>query len=118
MLYLDIDYQFRNRPFTVDPVTFPGFPGLVSDLSKQHFKLVVITDLHIAHVADQGYMPYDTGHAGDHFVKKADGTEFVGSRLARARGLSRLHARANARVVGQPLQAIRARTASPASGTT
>jgi alpha-glucosidase len=78
VLYLDIDYQFRNRPFTVDPVTFPGFPGLVSDLRKQHFNLVVITDLHIAHVSNQGYMPYDTGHAGDHFVKKADGSEFVG----------------------------------------
>ncbi len=78
VVYLDIDYQFRNRPFTVDPVTFPGFPGLVSDLRKQHFNLVLITDLHIAHVSGQGYMPYDTGHAGDHFVKKADGSEFVG----------------------------------------
>ena len=56
----------------------PRIPGLVSDLKKQNFKLVVITDLHVAHVANQGYMPYDTGHAGDHFVKKADGTEFVG----------------------------------------
>jgi alpha-glucosidase len=78
VVYLDIDYQFRNRPFTVDPVTFPGFPGLVSDLRKQHFNLVLITDLHIAHISGQGYMPYDTGHAGDHFVKKADGSEFVG----------------------------------------
>jgi len=78
VVYLDIDYQFRNRPFTVDPVAFPGFPGLVSDLRKQHFNLVLITDLHIAHVANQGYAPYDTGHAGDHFVKKADGSEFVG----------------------------------------
>jgi len=78
VLYLDIDYQYRNRPFTVDPVTFPGFPALVSDLKKQDFKLVVITDLHVARVANQGYMPYDTGHAGDHFVKKADGSEFVG----------------------------------------
>ena len=78
VLYLDIDYQDRNRPFTVDPVRFPKFEGLVSDLRKQHFHLVVITDLHIAHVAKQHYMPYDTGHAGDHFIKKADGSEFVG----------------------------------------
>jgi alpha-glucosidase len=34
--------------------------------------------LHIAHVANQGYSPYDTGHAGDHFVKNPDGSEFVG----------------------------------------
>lgn len=78
VIYLDIDYQDRNRPFTVDAKTFPNFPGLVADLRKQHFHLVNITDLHIAHAPNQGYMPYDTGHAGDHFVKKADGSEFVG----------------------------------------
>jgi alpha-glucosidase len=78
VVYLDIDYQDRNRPFTVDSKTFPNFPGLVSDLRRQHFRLVNITDLHIAHAADQGYAPYDTGHAGDHFVKKPDGSEFVG----------------------------------------
>jgi alpha-glucosidase len=62
----------------VDSKTFPNFPGLVADLRKQHFKLVNITDLHIAHAANQGYTPYDTGHAGDHFVKSPDGSEFVG----------------------------------------
>jgi len=77
-VYLDIDYQYRNRPFTVNPATFPDFPNLVADLKKQHFHLVTITDLHIAHVADQGYSPYDTGHAGDHFVKNPDGSEYVG----------------------------------------
>ena len=78
-VYLDIDYQYKNRPFTVNPETFPNFPGLVSDLRKQHFHLVNITDLHIARLPNQGYMPYDTGHAGDHFVKNPDGSEFVGA---------------------------------------
>jgi alpha-glucosidase len=78
VVYLDIDYQDRNRPFTVNPKTFPDFPGLVSDLRKQHFHLVNITDLHIAHAPNQGYMPYDSGHAGDQFVKNPDGSEFVG----------------------------------------
>jgi len=78
VVYLDIDYQYKNRPFTVNPETFPNFPGLVSDLRRQHFHLVNITDLHIAYLPSQGYMPYDTGHAGDHFVKNADGSEFVG----------------------------------------
>jgi alpha-glucosidase len=78
VLYLDIDYQYKNRPFTVDPKTFPHFPSLVSDLRKQHFHLVTITDLHIAHAPGQGYTPYDTGTAGDHFVKNPDGSEFVG----------------------------------------
>jgi len=79
VVYLDIDYQFRNRPFTVNPVTFPNFRNMVAELGKQQFKLVLITDLHIAHVANQGYTPYDSGHAGDQFVKKADGSEYVGA---------------------------------------
>jgi alpha-glucosidase len=78
VLYLDIDYQDRNRPFTVNPVSYSNFPDLVSDLRKQHFHLVTITDLHIAHAPSQGYAPYDSGEAGNHFVKKADGSEFVG----------------------------------------
>jgi alpha-glucosidase len=78
VVYLDIDYQDRNRPFTVNSKTFPDFPGLVADLRKQHFHLVNITDLHIAHAANQNYLPYDTGHAGDQFVKSPDGSEFVG----------------------------------------
>ncbi|MGB8259609.1 MAG: TIM-barrel domain-containing protein [Terracidiphilus sp.] len=78
VVYLDIDYQFRNRPFTVDAERYPGFAGMVADLRKQHFHLVTITDLHVAHLPGQNYMPYETGRAGDHFVKKADGTEFVG----------------------------------------
>jgi len=78
VVYLDIDYQDRKRPFTVDAKTFPNFPEMVSDLRKQHFHLVNITDLHIAHAANQSYAPYDSGHAGDHFVKKPDGSEFVG----------------------------------------
>ncbi len=78
VLYLDIDYQDRNRPFTVNPQTFPNFSQMVSDLRKDHFHLVTITDLHIAHAPNQNYSPYDTGHAGDHFVKNPDGSEFVG----------------------------------------
>jgi alpha-glucosidase len=78
VVYLDIDYQDRNRPFTVNSKTFPDFPGLVSDLRKQHLHLVNITDLHIAHAPNQGYSPYDSGHAGDQFVKNPDGSEFVG----------------------------------------
>jgi alpha-glucosidase len=38
----------------------------------------LITDLHIADRANQGYAPYDSGTAGDHFVKNPDGSVFVG----------------------------------------
>jgi alpha-glucosidase len=40
--------------------------------------LVTITDLHIAAAPDQRYVPYDSGIAGDHFLKQADGSLYVG----------------------------------------
>ncbi len=78
VLWLDIDYQYKNRPFTVDPVGFPDFPGLIHKLTGEGFQTVAITDLHIARVAGEGYAPYDSGVAGDHFVKE-HGREYVGS---------------------------------------
>lgn len=77
VLWFDIDYQDRNRPFTVDPQRFPDFPGLLHNLAADHFHSVLITDLHIADLPNHGYMPYDTGKAGDHFVKR-NGADYVG----------------------------------------
>ncbi|HVJ06423.1 MAG TPA: glycoside hydrolase family 31 protein [Candidatus Saccharimonadales bacterium] len=77
-LYLDIDYQVENRPFTIDEVKFPHFPEMVKKLADDHFHLVVITDLHIAQLPNQSYAPYDLGIAGDHFVKNLDGSRYVG----------------------------------------
>jgi alpha-glucosidase len=78
VLWLDIDYQLKNRPFTVDPERFPTFPKMIEDLKAEHFKTVVITDLHIADLPNAGYKPYDEGKAGDHFVKNPDGSTYVG----------------------------------------
>ena len=39
----------------------------------------MITDLHIAERPHQGYAPYDTGIAGDHFVKNPDGSVYFGT---------------------------------------
>ena len=78
VVWLDIDFQHENWPFTVNKEAFPNFPGMVKDLAAEHFKLVVITDLHVARQPHVGYAPYDTGMAGDHFVKKPDGSVYVG----------------------------------------
>ena len=78
VIWLDIDYQLKNRPFTVDPERFPHFAQMVQDLKAEHFKTVVITDLHIADLPNSGYKPYDEGAAGDHFVKNPDGSTYVG----------------------------------------
>jgi alpha-glucosidase len=77
VIWLDIDYQDRNRPFTTDAKAFPDLKKLAGDLGSDGIKLVAITDLHIAAAAGQGYAPYDSGVAGRHFVRKADGTTYV-----------------------------------------
>jgi alpha-glucosidase len=77
-LWLDIDFQHKNWPFTVNEQAFPDFAGLVKDLGRENFKLVVITDLHIAKQPGVGYMPYDTGVAGDRFLKNPDGSTYSG----------------------------------------
>jgi alpha-glucosidase len=79
VLWMDIDYQLKNRPFTVDPERFPHFEQMIQDLKAQHFHTVLITDLHVADAPGIGYKPYDEGAAGDHFVKNPDGSLYVGT---------------------------------------
>jgi alpha-glucosidase len=78
VIWLDIDYQLKNRPFTVDPERFPHFDQMIKDLRAEHLHTITITDLHIADLPNSGYKPYDEGKAGDHFVKNPDGSTFVG----------------------------------------
>jgi alpha-glucosidase len=78
VLYLDIDYQEKNRPFTIDRERFPHFEQMVQDLKQQGIKLVAITDLHIADLPNAGYKPYDEGIAHDYFVHNPDGSVYVG----------------------------------------
>jgi alpha-glucosidase len=77
-IYLDIGFQDRNRPFTVNSKLFPDFAGMIAKLKAENFHTVAITDLHIAKAPDQNYMPYDTGIAGDQFVKNPDGSIYTG----------------------------------------
>jgi len=76
IIYLDIDYQQNNRPFTVDREKFPNFEGMVKDLKSDGFKIIAITDLHIAKLP--GYKPYDEGITNNFFVANPDGSTYVG----------------------------------------
>lgn len=78
VIYMDIDYQVHNRPFTVDEKKFPNFPAFVQELAKKQFHLIMITDLHIAHLPNQNYAPFDSGEQGNHFLHNPDGSLFVG----------------------------------------
>jgi len=77
VIWLDIDFQDRNRPFTTNAKTFPDLKGLAREVGAQGFKLVTITDLHVAVAGDQGYKPFDSGVAGGHFLKNPDGSTYV-----------------------------------------
>lgn len=74
VLWLDIHYQDRYRPFTWNPRRFPDPARMIGDLRKEGFHLVTIVDPHPPKV--RGYAPYDSGLAGDHFVKNADGSVY------------------------------------------
>jgi alpha-glucosidase len=77
-IYLDIDYQEKNRPFTVNKEMFPDMPGLITTLHQEKFHVIAITDLHIADSPGHHYSPFDSGMSGDDFVKNSDGSLFVG----------------------------------------
>ena len=77
VIWLDIDYQDHNRPFTVNRSTFPDMRKLVADMGGQGIRLVPITDLHIAYLPNQNYAPFDSGIAAHDFVRKADGSLYI-----------------------------------------
>jgi alpha-glucosidase len=77
VIWMDIDYQDRYRPFTVNKTIFPDLKKLNTDLNADGIRLVAITDLHIAYAPNQGYAPLESGLAGNHFVHKADGSLYV-----------------------------------------
>lgn len=72
VIWLDIHYQDRYRPFTWSAKRFPDPARMISDLRKQGFRTVTIVDPHPPKVSE--YAPYESGLAGDHFVKNADGS--------------------------------------------
>lgn len=74
VLWLDIHYQDAYKPFTWHPGRFPDPKKLIADLAAQGFRVVTIVDPHPK--KEPGSPPYDTGLAGDHFVKNADGTVY------------------------------------------
>lgn len=78
VIYMDIDYQDRSRPFTVNRAAFPDLRRLADDLRGQGIRLVLITDPHIANAPGQGYAAYDSGAAQDMFLKLPGGQYYSG----------------------------------------
>jgi alpha-glucosidase len=75
VIWLDIHYQDRYRPFTWNPSRFPDPAKMIGDLRKEGFRIVTIVDPHPPAV--KGYAPYDSGLAADAFVKNPDGSIYI-----------------------------------------
>ena len=71
-IWLDIHYQDKYKPFTWNHERFPDPARMMADLRKEGFRIVTIVDPHPK--KEKGYAPYDSGVAGDYFVRNADGS--------------------------------------------
>jgi alpha-glucosidase len=74
VIYLDIDYMDGYRIFTWDKAKFPDPPKMLSDLSRDGFRTVVIIDPGIK--VDENYSAYTEGRAQNLFHQTKDGKEF------------------------------------------
>ncbi|WP_348822195.1 TIM-barrel domain-containing protein [Flavobacterium aestuarii] len=76
VLWMDIDYMDKFKIFTFEPNAFSDPKGLNDYLHTKNFKAVYMIDPGVK--KETGYFVYDQGKAGNHWVQKADGTEFNG----------------------------------------
>ncbi|PXY47212.1 TIM-barrel domain-containing protein [Flavobacterium hydrophilum] len=76
VIWMDIDYMDQYKVFTFNQSTFSNPKGLNDYLHTKNFKAVYMIDPGVK--KQTGYFVYDQGKAGNHWVQKADGTEFNG----------------------------------------
>lgn len=74
---MDIDYMEDYKDFTWDKKKFPDLRGFNEDMRRDHIRLIPIIDAGVKQ--QEGYDTCDEGLEKDYFVKKADGTPFVGA---------------------------------------
>jgi alpha-glucosidase len=81
-VYLDIHYMNGYRSFTWDRSRFPSPAGLTRKLVERGVHLVTIVDPGIKNDGDKGvsggYAPFESGVAGDHFLRRSNGQLYVG----------------------------------------
>lgn len=77
VVWLDIDYQDRNRPFTVNKETFPDLAALTKVAAEEGVKLITIVDPHVARAPGEGYAPYESGLAAGNFLRTPEGEVYT-----------------------------------------
>lgn len=76
VIWFDIDYMRGYRVFTFDSSHFPDPGALNADLHASGFRTIWMIDPGVK--AEPGYSVFDSGSAGDHWVKRADGSVYNG----------------------------------------
>ena len=85
VLYLDIHYMNGFRDFTWDPQRFPDPAGLLARLQALGVKVVTIVDPGVKYQPaaagaprEAHYAVFDEGMAGDYFLRRRDGSLWIG----------------------------------------
>ncbi|MFW5744830.1 MAG: TIM-barrel domain-containing protein [Spirochaetota bacterium] len=76
VIYLDIHYMDGYRVFTWDPERFPDPKRMIDELHDRGFRLVTIVDPGVK--VDPDYPVYAEGANRDLFLRRADGSVYVG----------------------------------------
>ena len=77
MLSMDIDYMEDFKDFTWDTKKFPDLKAMIADFKADNLRVVPIIDAGVK--LCPGDPTYDEGVEKDYFVKKKDGSTFVGA---------------------------------------
>lgn len=76
VIWFDIDYMERFKIFSFDKTKFPDPKGMNDYLHNKGFKGIWMVDPGVK--VENGYSVYESGLAGNHYVKTKDGKDFVG----------------------------------------
>jgi len=102
-LYLDIDYQDHNRPFTVDTAKFPHFSEMIHELAQMEFHSSHYRLTH-REAARCQLRSLRHGHRWRSLCQKFRRHHLHRHRMARSLGLPRLHPPDYPPMVGNTLQ--------------
>jgi len=74
---MDIDNMIDYKDFTWNPAGFPDMKGFTARMKDDHVRLVPIIDAGVK--LEEGYDACDEGVEKNYFVKKEDGSLFIGA---------------------------------------
>jgi alpha-glucosidase len=75
-VFFDTMHMNSNLSFTWDKSKFPNPRQLMTELRQQGFRSIEIVDPGLK--ADENYWVYQNGLSGDHFLRKKDGSLYIG----------------------------------------